>query len=249
MVILCTNDDGIGAPGLHAVEAALRDRARAAGDRVVTVAPAFPASGTSRAITITRPVRVEEVGPERWALDGTPADCVLWAAKHLLRESGCGAVVSGINHGPNLGTDVVFSGTCAAALEGARFGIPALAISLAVDHPHDFSEAAAFVKEYLPRLIAAPPPRGVCVSANVPGGKPLGVRSARPGRRAYSDFVLEREDPFGRSYYWLAGDGLLGGDADEGTDLAWVQKGYIAVTPLDSDFHAPYTDLASWETT
>lgn len=244
MILLCTNDDGISAPGLHAVEAALGGLE---GARVVTVAPAFPASGTSRAITITRPVRVEGVGPDRWALEGTPADCVLWAAKHLLRETGCAAVISGINHGPNLGTDTVFSGTCAAALEGARFGLPSLAVSLAVDHPHDFSHAAAFVRDAVPRLVASPPPRGVCVSANVPGGVPRGVRVARLGRRAYSDFVLEREDPFGRPYYWLAGDGMLGGDADPGTDLAWVQQGYIAVTPLDSDFHAPYTDLAPWE--
>ncbi len=246
MTILCTNDDGIGAPGLHAVEEILR---RGGKRRVVTVAPAFPASGTSRAITITKPVRVEKVGEDRWALDGTPADCVLWAVKHLLRESGCEAVVSGVNHGPNLGTDVVFSGTCAAALEGARFGVPSLAVSLAVEHPHDFSHAAAFVAEAVPRLIASRPPRGVCISANVPGGVPRGVRVGRPGRRAYSDFVLEREDPFGRSYYWLAGDGMLGGDAEEGTDLAWVQEGYISVTPLDSDFHAPYTDLSPWETT
>lgn len=246
MIVLCTNDDGISAPGLHAVEAVLR----AGGlHRVVTVAPAFPASGTSRAITITRPVRVEGVGEDRYALEGTPADCVLWAVKHLLKESGCAAVISGINHGPNLGTDVVFSGTCAAALEGARFGVPSLAVSLAVDHPHDFSHAAAFVRDAVPRLMASSFPGGVCVSANVPAGEPRGVRLARPGRRAYSDFVLEREDPFGRSYYWLAGDGMLGGDAEQGTDLAWVQQGFISLTPLDSDFHAPYTDLSSWATT
>jgi 5'-nucleotidase len=249
MIILLTNDDGIGAPGLASVEHAVMAAADSFGNpRIVTVAPAFPHSGASRAVTMNRPVRCEEVGPDRFQLDGTPADCVTWALKFLISDP-VGAAISGINHGPNLGHDVTYSGTVSAALEAARAGIPSLAISLAADSFHDFSHAATFTVEALRRLIEHRPPPGVAVSVNVPGGKPKGVRVTRPGARTYADNVIERTDPFGRSYYWLAGDGRLGGAMEPGTDILAVAEGFISISALDSDLHAPYTDLSSWQTT
>lgn len=245
--LFITNDDGITAPGLHALEASLRAAAERLGfSRVVTVAPAFPRSGMSRAITIDKPVRCEPIADDRFQLDGTPADCVMWAFKHLERER-IAFIVSGINHGPNLGHDIVYSGTVAAALEGARYGVPALAISLVEPETRDFSFAADYAVTAVEETLKGTLPPGVAISINVPGGKPRGVRVARPGSRVYSDFVLERTDPFGRPYYWLAGDAKLSGGTEPGTDMAAIADGFIAVTPLDSDFHAPYTLMSEWE--
>ncbi len=242
MIFLLTNDDGISAPGLLALEKALRSRGSA---RIVTVAPAFSCSGMSRSITLYKPVRVEQVGEDRHALDGTPADCVVWGLKHLLREKAA-VVISGINHGPNLGDDIAFSGTVAAALEGARYGIPALAVSLASERVYDFTHAVRFALAGVEKLLSHPPASGVAISMNVPSGEPSGVKVTRPGRRVYSDEIVERADPFGRSYYWLAGSGKLSGSPDPGTDIDAVTGGFVSVTPLDSDFHAGYTDMSEW---
>jgi 5'-nucleotidase len=244
--LFITNDDGITAPGLHALEAALRAAAPRMGfSNVVTVAPAFPRSGMSRAITIDKPVRCESLAEHRFQLDGTPADCVMWAFKHLARDR-IALIVSGINHGPNLGHDIAYSGTVAAALEGARFGVPALALSLTAPETADFSHASEFAVEAVENLLEEPLPPGVAISVNIPGGKPAGVKVTRPGTRVYSDFVLERTDPFGRPYYWLAGDARLEGAPEPGTDLEAIESGFISVTPLDSDFHAPYTSMQRW---
>lgn len=246
MIVLLTNDDGISAPGLRVLEETLR-RVHPS-TRFVTVAPAFPSSGMSRSITLYKPVRSEPVGEDRYQLDGTPADCVLWGLKHLIKEE-VRLVISGINHGPNLGDDVAFSGTVSAALEAARYGVPSLALSLAVDKEFDFTHAAEYVPIAFEMMLSAKLPWGVAVSVNIPEGEPRGVAVTRPGRRLYSDYISERLDPFGRPYYWLAGSGRMDGDHEPGTDIEAVNRGFISVTPLDSDFHAQYTDLTAWQRT
>ncbi len=250
MNLLLTNDDGIAAEGLRVLEEEVR-RAASGKARVVTVAPAFAKSACSRSITVHQPVRCDAVGEDRYQLDGTPTDCVHWATKHLLPD-GVSMVLSGINHGPNLADDIAYSGTVAAALEAARLGIPAIALSLApsaaapADAPFDFAPAARFAVEAMKRLEANPLPRGVALSANVPVGPIRGARVAPPGRRIYSDRIEMRTDPLGRDYYWMVGDATLSGEDEPGSDIDIVNRGFIALTPLDSDLHAAYTDMAPW---
>lgn len=237
--ILITNDDGISAPGLVELERALRKRY---GGRIVTVAPAFQSTATSRSISLLKALRCDEIAPGRYAVEGTPVDCVLWGIRFLLKGDAA-LVISGINHGPNLGHDIAYSGTVSAALEAARLGIPALAASLAAEKAEDFSEAVGYTMKFVRRLLRRPLPEGVAVSVNVPGGIPKGVRVTRPGNAMFANKILERRDPFGRPYYWLAGGGRVRKRHEPGTDINAVLDGYISVTPLDSDLFAPYTDL------
>lgn len=248
--ILLTNDDGINAPGIAALERALRSpRGRAAGvRRVLTVAPAFQCTAMSRSISILKPLLTARLGADRYQVEGTPTDCVILGLRHLRRHR-IDLVISGINHGANMGDDISYSGTVSAALEAARMGVPALAVSLfARTLAADFRHTVTVVLRAVRRMTAFPPPRGVALSINVPEGRPRGVRVTRPGKRVYGERILERVDPFGRSYYWLAA-GPAHRVADEpGTDVTAVSRGYVSVTPLDSDLHARYTDMSGWET-
>jgi 5'-nucleotidase len=231
---LLVNDDGISAPGLAALRGAVQGRGEA-----TVIAPHQQHSGMSHAITIHRPLRVEDAG-QGYTVNGTPADCVIMALEALKLEPDY--VLSGINHGANLGSDVLYSGTVAAAMEGVLNGIPSIAFSLA--GPTDFlPEAAKVVEELLfakPGFLVNPDliPKGGILNINIPGlprEKIKGVRFTRLGVRRYNPLIHERRDPRGASYYWLGGTpGSLESDELD-IDLVAVDQGYVSITPLKLD--------------
>lgn len=249
LTVLLTNDDGISAIGLMKLEELLSGPAgRRLGIRKLrVVAPSRQCTGGSRAVTFFSPLFCRHVGKHRYEVDGTPADCAIWGLGHLLKNEKVDLVISGINHGPNLGEDIQYSGTLAAALEAARMGVPALALSLALDHGMKFADALRFIPKVVTRIVENPPPKGVVISINFPGVKEKGVRITRPGQRYFVNAISERKDPFGGSYYWLAGVGKVRHREGIETDIGALSRGYISITPLDSDLYAGYTDMAIWK--
>ncbi len=242
--VLLTNDDGIEAEGLQAMRAAL---AGLDGVRLVVIAPDGNRSAMARSITTRRPLWVEEVpfsdGTIGYASDGTPVDCVRLASLGLVEGFKPDLVVSGINHGANLGDDITYSGTVAAALEGLVLGVPAIAVSQqskarALDFRYDggfgFDVAASFVARLVERIEDVPLPATTLLNVNVPAGEPKGVEVARIGKRIYRDELkLEREEE-GRRRYWIYGSDP-GFHDEPNTDLAAVAAGRIAVTPIHFD--------------
>lgn len=229
-LILVSNDDGVNAPGLQALHRALSKWAD-----VVVVAPEREHSGTSHAITLERPLRHRELGPGVHAVDGTPADCVYLALNlggFLPRPPAL--VLSGINHGLNLGMDVVYSGTVAAAREAAMRRVPAVAVS--ADARADMGHVAGAVQPLLERVLKARHPDGQVplLNVNVPQPEVRGARATRLGRRDYIDMVEQREDPRGRSYYWIGGP-VDHHERAQGTDTAAFDAGFISVTSLALD--------------
>ncbi|TMA96984.1 MAG: 5'/3'-nucleotidase SurE [Deltaproteobacteria bacterium] len=231
MIILLSNDDGIHSEGLTALEESVRH----VGD-IYTVAPDRAQSSMSHALTLHRPLRVHELGTRRLSVDGTPVDCVKLALTGLLpvRPE---LVISGINKGPNLGDDIIYSGTVSAAIEGALLGIPAIAVSLVTFKDFDFRAAAEFTATLIQRIAERDIPPKTLLNVNVP---PIpkrdlkGWRVTRMGKRHYSENIVERVDPRGVKYYWIGGDDL-GFSNDDGTDCQTVHEGYISVTPLQVD--------------
>lgn len=233
MRILVTNDDGVHAPGI-----ALLARVAADYGQVFVVAPSHEMSAVSHGLTLHRPLRTRAAGAEGWwMVDGTPADCVYIGVHHLLSPRP-DLVLSGINHGPNLGYDVFYSGTVAGAREACLQGIPALAFSVYGDrHPlHPHVEGA--IRLALDRTLAARvDDRPFCVNVNVPneaGQTPRGLRLTRLGRQIFSPQVERRTDPRGLEYFWIGSDRVA--PPEEGdTDLAAVKAGFVSVTPLGTD--------------
>jgi 5'/3'-nucleotidase len=241
--VLLSNDDGVHAPGLKALAAAF------AGDEVWVVAPDREQSASSHAISLHRPLRLYEMGPRWYAVDGTPTDAVYMGLNHVLRAARPDVVLSGINHGPNLGNDVLYSGTVAAAMEGALLGVHALAISLASAPPHAFDDAARFAVALARRIVETPPPAPLLLNVNVPPGPVRGYRLARLGKRTYGNEVVEKVDPRGRKYYWIGGEGGPTNEDIPGSDCNCVVKdGLVSVTPLhlDSTHDAVLKELRSW---
>jgi 5'-nucleotidase len=248
--VLLTNDDGIHAAGLQAMR-----RALVAADDVelAVIAPDANMSATARSITTRRPLWVTEVpfddGTHGFSCDGTPVDCVRLAALGLVEGFEPDLVVSGINHGSNLGDDITYSGTVAAALEGIVLGIPGLAISqqsqaremdFRFGEEFDFETAAAFAARVVDKLDDVPLPEGTLLNINVPAGEVSGVEVARLGKRIYRD-SLDLVDTEGehRRRFRIYGDSPIHRD-EEGTDLAAVAGGRIAVTPLHFDLTAEH---------
>lgn len=230
-LLLLTNDDGIFAHGLRALEEALQ----AVGE-VVVVAPASEQSGVGRSITLRRPLRATPRGPGRWAVDGTPTDCVYLAVHHLLKRRP-DLVISGINRGPNLADDVLYSGTVAGAMEAASVGLAAMAVSVVAHPPKDYEPAADFARGVARWLLAHPLPSGRILNVNVPDtdGAPVkGYRWTRGGRRDYRHRVTVSKDPRGREYYWLGGP-LLHHFPVNGSDCDATEEGFAALTPLGYD--------------
>jgi 5'/3'-nucleotidase len=241
--VLLSNDDGVHAPGLKALAAAF------AGDEVWVVAPDREQSASSHAISLHRPLRLYEMGPRWYAVDGTPTDAVYMGLNHVLRAARPDVVLSGINHGPNLGNDVLYSGTVAAAMEGALLGVHALAISLASAPPHAFDDAARFAVALARRIVETPPPAPLLLNVNVPPGPVRGYRLARLGKRTYGNEVVEKVDPRGRKYYWIGGEGGPTNEDIPGSDCNCVVKDrLVSVTPLhlDSTHDAVLKELRSW---
>jgi 5'-nucleotidase len=234
--VLLSNDDGVHAPGLEALAAAFPD------DEVWIVAPDREQSASSHAISLHRPLRIVEVGERRYAVDGTPTDAVYLALNHVLRGRPPDLVLSGVNHGPNLGNDVLYSGTVAAAMEGALLGVNAIAVSLATRPATDFSHAAAFAAALARRLAEAPPRPPALLNVNVPAGPVKGFRLARLGVRSYGNEVVEKVDPRGRSYFWIGGDASHR-DIPLSDCNTVLDDGLVAVTPLHLDL--THDDLVS----
>ncbi len=247
MDVLLTNDDGIEADGLQALRRALMG---VPGVRLVTIAPDGNRSAMARSITTRRPLWVEEVsfadGTVGYATDGTPVDCVRLARLGLVEDFDAQLVVAGINHGANLGDDITYSGTVAAALEGVVLGLPAIAVSqqsrgraldFRYDGGFDFDVAAGFVARLVERIEELPMPTGTLLNVNVPAGEPDGVEVTSLGKRIYRDElkVVPHEDGSPtRQRYWIYGSDP-GFQDEPGTDLAAVAEGRIAVTPIHFD--------------
>jgi 5'-nucleotidase len=240
--VLLSNDDGVHAAGLRALAAAFEP------DEVWVVAPDREQSASSHAISLHRPLRLTEVAPRWYAVDGTPTDAVYMGLNLVLKDARPDVVISGVNHGPNLGNDVHYSGTVAAAMEGALLGVHALAISLAAPPPHEFEHAARFAATLARRVVAARPPAPMLLNVNVPRGPVEGYRFVRLGRRTYGSEVIQKTDPRGRAYYWIGGEGGARNEDIPGSDCNCVRDGFASVTPLhlDSTLDAVLSELRSW---
>lgn len=246
--ILIANDDGIAAEGLALLEAV----ARGLSDDVWVVAPEVERSGAGHALTIHDPLRYRVVGPRRYAISGTPTDCVLVAVNHLMADRRPDLVLSGINRGGNLGEDVHYSGTVAAAMEGTLLGIRAVALSQVFDAdgggPTPFEVARHHAAGVIRRICARPWARNVLCNVNFPDCDPAavtGLAVTRQGKRKIGDQIEERTDPRGRPYLWIGAQRAEDRQAP-GTDLAAVFRGAITITPLCVDMtdHATIAALA-----
>lgn len=251
MKVLLTNDDGISATGLQTMRRALLEVPNV---ELAVIAPDSNRSATARSITTRKPLWVEEIefgdGTSGFATDGTPVDCVRFAALGLV-EFEPELIVSGINHGANLGDDITYSGTVAAALEGIVLGIPAIAVSqqsrkgemdFRLGREFDFDEAAAFVARLVEELEHVPMPDGTLLNVNCPAGDAKGARVCRVGKRIYRDRLELQEESGGRRRYRIYGDDPSY-HREDGTDFAAIADGCIAVTPL----HFDLTDQAGIE--
>ncbi len=252
MRVLLTNDDGIEADGLQALRRALLG---VPGIDLAVIAPDGNRSATARSITTRRPLWVQEVdfgdGTHGFATDGTPVDCVRLARLGLVEGFEAELVVSGINHGANLGDDITYSGTVAAALEGVVLGLPAVAVSQQSSagemdfrraDDYDFSHAAAFCARVVEEIEDVGLAAGTLLNVNCPRGEPTGVQVSRIGKRIYRDELKLHEEAGDRRRYWVYGDDP-GFHDEPGTDLAAVAAGRIAVTPL----HFDLTDTAGMD--
>jgi len=242
--ILVSNDDGYLAKGISALAEALAKIAD-----VTVVAPDRNHSGASNSLTLHSPIRVHKVAEDRYFVNGTPSDCVHLALSGFMDEDP-DIVVSGINHGANLGDDVIYSGTVAAAMEGRFLGLPAIAISLVGRHATHFDTAARVAADLVTKLRTTPLPSEVMLNVNVPDvayEELTGIESTRLGFRHRSEPMVKQKDPHGRSIYWIgpAGEGQ---DAGPGTDFEAIERGAVAVTPIKVDLtrHEMLPDLKDW---
>jgi 5'-nucleotidase len=226
-LVLCSNDDGIESPHLIG----LADRIEAFAD-VIVVAPERQRSAASHAITLHKPLRLVEVAKNRYSLSGTPVDCVYLGTIKICDRLP-DVVVSGVNDGFNLGSDVFYSGTVAAAVEGALRGAAGIAISLAPRAEHA-DRALDFGAAVVRAAIAEPVPKGTVLNVNLPGNGSDAYQWTTLGRRFYADDVSERKDPRGRPYYWVGG-GPTGHDDVEGTDCVAIDRGWNSITPMHLD--------------
>jgi 5'-nucleotidase len=229
--ILVTNDDGIFSEGIKLLATALGE---IAGVEVIVVAPDREQSAMGHALTLSRPLRMQRMQENWYAVDGTPTDCVNLGVLSLLKDTPPDFVVSGINFGLNLGDDVTYSGTVSATFEGALLGIPAVALSQEVAEGFSFATAAGFARKLLEVLIAEPTlPAELLLNVNFPAGAVQGISFTRLGRRFYKQSVVEKLDPRGRKYYWIAGTPQWRDES--GTDYAAISSSRISITPLHLD--------------
>lgn len=244
MKILISNDDGYLATGINALTDALEQVAD-----VVVVAPDRNRSAASSSLTLNTPLRVSEVARNRYKVDGTPSDCVHLALTGFLDDEP-DLVVSGINHGANLGDDVIYSGTVAAAMEGRFLGLPTIAVSLVGHDLRHFDTAARVASELVQKIERASLAADIVLNVNVPN-RPYdelqGIHATRLGFRHKAEQILKDRDPYGRPIYWVGPAGK-GQDAGEGTDFYAVEHGGVAITPLKVDLtrHDAVPGIAEW---
>ncbi len=234
MRILITNDDGVQAEGIRTLHRELRKY-----HSVLMVAPDREQSATSHSLTLTRPLRLYEFDRDCYACDGTPTDSILLAILKILKHKLPDMVISGINHGANMGEDIMYSGTVAAAIEGSQLGIPSLAVSMVDSVGADFVAAARFVRRFLrlyPRLSVHP---STILNINFPGKIKDGFKKHRftsLGTRRYDDIIIEKTDPRGIDYFWIAGSPQW--EIIPGSDIHAVGAGEVSITPI----HLHFTD-------
>jgi 5'-nucleotidase len=236
MRILLCNDDGINARGIQALMKELSSIAE-----IYVVAPDRERSGTGHSITVFDPIRVARVNipgiKAGWVAEGTPVDCVKLAINKLITDK-IDLVVSGINHGANLGTDVLYSGTVSAAAEGVIMGVPSFAISLnSYDKNMDFNFSARITKQMVKTVMRKGLDKETLININIPAIPPQaiqGIRITRLGVRNYDNLFEERQDPRGNTYYWLGG-GVVDEYQEEDSDVIAVEQGWISVTPIHLD--------------
>ncbi len=247
--ILVTNDDGIYTDGIYWLWEAVKDFGNA-----LVVAPDTEKSAVGHAITITNPLRTKYVnrrgGFSGYAVNGTPADCVKIAVRSILK-SPPDLVVSGINYGANVGTNVIYSGTVSAATEGTFLGIPSVAVSIDSHHPEDFKPATDITQNTLNKVLEFGLPEGTLLNVNVPdipGAMIKGTRITTQGNAYFKDRFEKREDPRGNIYYWMTGESI-DPDSSGNTDNWALKDGYISVTPIHYKLtnETFMSDLESWE--
>ncbi|HSH74427.1 MAG TPA: 5'/3'-nucleotidase SurE, partial [Longimicrobiales bacterium] len=232
MNILCTNDDGYLATGIQVLGSAASSLGT-----VTTVAPDREQSATSHSLTLHHPLRARRAVDGTWVVDGTPTDCVLLALNQLLpqRPDVC---LSGVNHGPNMGEDVLYSGTVAAAMEATVMGIPAIALSYAGVYHEELEGWEGVVRAILRSILAREDlPADTLFNVNLPATSPSDVRGIRVtslGQRRYADSITRANDPSGREYFWIGG-GVASWRGAEDSDFQAVEDGYVSVTPLHLD--------------
>lgn len=251
MRILLTNDDGIYAPGLRALHQELRQL----GD-VTVVAPATEQSAVGHSITLLTPLVVQEIaeadrGLRGWAVEGRPADCVKLALLELLKEPP-DVVISGLNAGSNAGINILYSGTCAAAIEGAFFRLPSIAVSLEYTKPKplDFSRAAGLARQVIEQILAREPGPGSLFNVNIPSlekGPVRGIRVVPQNAVPFQETFDRRIDPRGRVYFW-SGSELRWEGATAGSDVTALGEGYITVTPLQFNLtqESKLREMSAW---
>ena len=238
MRILVTNDDGIHSPGLDVLE----EVARSISDDVWVIAPEYDQSGVAHSLSLNDPLRLRQVGENKFAVKGTPTDCVILGARHVMAGSPPELLLSGINHGHNLAEDITYSGTVAGAIEGALLGIPAIALSQGyppgLRDEVDYSASRTHGPLVIERVLTAGIPAGGLVNVNfppLPAERIAGLRATRQGQRSqWQADVEQRRDGRGNPYFWL----VIGhdiGDPSQDSDLKAVAEGFISVTPLRVD--------------
>ena len=250
MNILLTNDDGIYSPGISALKKVLKPFGP-----VTVVAPDVQKSGVGHAITFSHPLRIREVYLDSelfgYGIDGSPADCVKLGVREIMKEKPS-LLVSGINMGANVGVNVLYSGTVAAAIEGALLGIPSVAISLELsEESYDIKEAASLAQEMIGYIIKRKLPKGTLLNINIPFVPKKDIKGIAVTRQYSGDFdeyFDKRADPRGTAYYWLAGTGWSEVDVD-GTDTNALKDGYISITPLKYDLtdECFLKEVKTWE--
>lgn len=235
--VLISNDDGIGAPGIKVLERVLK---RIAGE-VWVIAPETEQSAAGHSLTLRSPLRINKISPQKFAVTGTPTDAVLLGVQHIMKDCRPDLVVSGVNRGGNLGEDITYSGTVAAAMEGTLLGIASVAFSLVTPDAKKahWSTAETYVEQVLKQLCGVSFPKGVLVNVNIPNcaaDKVTGIEITRQGRRKIGCELQEGRDPKGNAYYWI------GAQRDEdtsqpGTDLEAVSRNAVSIAPIGMDMH------------
>lgn len=243
--ILISNDDGYLSEGLRALAEAVADFGE-----VWVVAPEAEQSASSHAISLHRPLRIREIRPHFFVVDGTPTDCSYVAINHLMRDEHPRLMLSGINHGPNMADDVTYSGTVAAAMEASILGVPAIAFSLATRQDFDFAPAARFARRFCKAALARALPPRMLLNVNLPaGGELRGYVVTRLGKHSYGLDVVEKVDPRGRKYYWIGGTEYRHEDIPGSDCNVVLRDRLVSVTPLMLDLtdEAMGEEVSQWQ--
>lgn len=246
MRILITNDDGIHSKGLDVLVKAMKDKAK-----VVVVVPDQERSAVSHSMTLHKPLRLEEIEENTFIINGTPADCVRFGILGLMKKKDIDLVIAGINRGPNLGDDILYSGTVGAAIEGTVLGFPSIAISLVSNGNYYFDVAAEFSCRIVEKIIQYDLSKGIYLNINVPdfpSSQIKGVEITRQGKRIYGREIEQRTDPRGFLYYWIAGESISG-IKEQGTDIQAIEEKKISITPLhiDATAYESLEQLRDWK--